>query len=145
MITTLLLAAASTFNSWYSPDIAQSCLDYAAREEYCQCLDYNGDGILSVVDSIAINRKYNENLTNGNIYIFNSDDVLAVVEENLNYNEYNEYFYYEIDFVNNSPCRLYEVAAGETTKAHVYCETNENSFQFTVEIDPVCELVKIID
>ena len=139
------LVPAENFFSWYSPETASACMEYAVKGEYAANLDFDGDGQLSTIDAVAIYKRYRNNCENGNTIIFNEEDVKRIVEANVPETDYSEYFYYEIDFINGSPCRCYSISADEVMTAHVYCELNESSFDFTVSIDPFKELVSVID
>ena len=151
MIMTAILSAmamtapAPCFYSWFSPETANACMEYAVNGEYAPHLDYNSDGVLSAVDAVAIYKRYALNCENGNAYTFTDVDVMAVVEENVNPAMYSDYFYYEIDFVDGVPCRCYDFTAETVTEVHVYCELNDTIFQFTASIDPYRERVSVID
>lgn len=141
----MMSAPSNTFNSWFSPETATSCLEMAVNNEYTPCLDYNGDGVLSTVDAIAINKRYHLNCENGNSMTFGESEVMRVVEENLNPSDYSDYFYYEIDFIENESCREYEIEVNDTINIHVYCEVNDSIFQFTACINPFEESITVID
>lgn len=139
------LIPAPNFYSWYSPETATACMEYAVQGVYAPHLDFDGDGILSTMDAVKIYKRYNMNLENGGSYVFDESGVMRIVEENVPAEKYNEYFYYEIDFIDGTPCRKYAYTATQITTAHVYCELNGSSFDFTVSIDPFKELVSVTD
>ena len=147
ILTAFDLSATSTFGmvNGYSLSTANTIMTATVNEEYHAFMDYNGDGVLSVMDAIGVLKKYHENSTSGNTLTYGESDVLAVVEENLNPSEYSDFFYYEIDFVNGEPCRLYSYDYSEYTVLHVYCEVNDNVFQYTVGIDPITETATVLD
>ena len=147
ILTAFALSATSAFGmvNGYSPSTANTIMTATVNEEYHAFMDYNGDGVLSVMDAIGVLKKYHENSTSGNTLTYGESDVLAVVEENLNPSEYSDFFYYEIDFVNGEPCRLYSYDYSEYTVLHVYCEVNDNVFQYTVGIDPITETATVLD
>ena len=147
ILTAFALSATSTFGmvNGYSLSTANTIMTATVNEEYHAFMDYNGDGVLSVMDAIGVLKKYHENSTSGNTLTYGESDVLAVVEENLNPSEYSDFFYYEIDFVNGEPCRLYSYDYSEYTVLHVYCEVNDNVFQYTVGIDPITETATVLD
>lgn len=147
ILTAFALSATSTFGmvNGYSLSTANTIMTATVNEEYHAFMDYDGDGVLSVMDAICVLKKYHENSTNGNTLTYGESDVLAVVEENLNPSEYSDFFYYEIDFVNGEPCRLYSYDYSEYTVLHVYCEVNDNVFQYTVGIDPITETATVLD
>lgn len=147
ILTAFALSATSTFGmvNGYSLSTANTIMTATVNEEYHAFMDYDGDGVLSVMDAIGVLKKYHENSTNGNTLTYGESNVLAVVEENLNPSEYSDFFYYEIDFVNGEPCRLYSYDYSEYTVLHVYCEVNDNVFQYTVGIDPITETATVLD
>lgn len=147
ILTAFALSATSAFGmaDGYSPSSADAIMNAAINGEYHAFMDYNGDGVLSVMDAIGVLKKYHENSTNGNTLTYGESEVLAVVTENLNPSEYSDFFYYEIDFVNGEPCRLYSYDYSEYTVLHVYCEVNDSVFQYTVGIDPITETATVLD
>lgn len=147
ILTAFALSATSAFGmvNGYSPSTADTIMTATVNEEYHAFMDYNGDGVLSVMDAIGVLKKYHENSTSGNTLTYGESDVLAVVAENLNPSEYSDFFYYEIDFVNGESCRLYSYDYSEYTVLHVYCEVNDSVFQYTVGIDPITETAIALD
>lgn len=147
ILTALILSVAPTFGmvNGYSPASADAIMTATVNGEYHAYMDFNGDGVLSVMDAVGVLKKYVDNSTNGNTLTYGEKDVMAVVEENLNPSEYSDYFYYEIDFVNNKPCRMYSYEYSEYTVLHVYCEVNDTTFQYTVGIDPITETAVVLD
>ena len=139
------LTPAPAFTSQISPETAAACIECAATNTYVSDLDFDGDGIITTLDAIKIYKQYCMNLENKSAYVFDESDVLQVVEENIPAEKYSEYFYYEIDFIDDEPCREYSYCATEITTAHVYCELNDSAFTFTVSIDPFKGQVSVID
>lgn len=132
---------APNYYSWFAPEIATSILESVVNGEYHAHLDYNGDGELTICDAVSVMKRYAYNVENGNSMTFGESDVMEIVTENYHANEYNKYFYYEIDFVNGSPCRCYEVTVSEVTAVHVYLEMNDTTDGFTIMVDPFKELI----
>lgn len=147
VLTALTLSVAPTFGmaNGYSAASADAIMTATVNGEYHAFMDFDGDGVLSVMDAVGVLRKYAENSTNGNTMTYGEPDVMRVVEENLNPSEYSDYFYYEIDFVNGEPCRMYTYEYSEYTVLHVYCEVNDTTFQYTVGIDPITETAVVLD
>lgn len=127
---------APNYYSWYSEEIAEGIMEAVVADEYYPHLDFDGDGILSVIDAVAVRKRYMYNVLNGNIMGFGESDVMEIVEENFSPDEYNEYFYYEIDFVNGSSCRAYEMYFSKPSYIHVYMEMNGKTADFSVLIRP---------
>lgn len=134
---------ADNYYSWYSEEIAESIMETAVANEYYPHLDFNGDGVLSVVDAVSVRKCYIYNVLNGNTMHFGESDVMEIVAENFKPEEYNEYFYYEIDFVNGECCRAYEMDFSETAYIHVYMEMNEKTTDFSVLIRPTEESYQV--
>jgi hypothetical protein len=146
MMIAILTACATFAMAWgVSPASASAVMETVAAGEYREYMDYNGDGELSVMDAIGIMREYDYNSTYGNTMAYGESDVWDVVTENLNPAEYGDYFYYEIDFIDGSACRKYEISTDCYTVAHVYCEVNDTTFQYTVGIDPITETATVLD
>lgn len=139
------LVPAPTFGSWVSPETADTCLSYVVSGDYYEYMDFDGNGVLDVLDAVQIYKAYTLNLENSVPYTFGESDVLDVVTENLNPSEYSDYFYYEIDFVDGCPCREYEITTDSNITVHVYCEVNDSIFQFTAMVEPAKQLVSVLD
>ena len=141
----MMTAPVSTFDAPCSVDGAIDCMNLIAHDRYHEGFDYNGDGVLTVTDAVSISRRGYENKTFGNTYTFGEEEVMAVVEGNLNPSEYSDYFYYEIDFIDGDPCREYEFSTDGINDVHVYCEVNDEMFQFTVRITAWEENFYVLD
>ena len=141
----MMTAPVPTFDAPCSIESADTCMELAVNSQYIEGYDYDGDGVLSVMDAVAIGKRGILNSTYGNTYTFGEKEVMAVVEENLNPSEYSDYFYYEIDFIDGVPCREYEISTDGITEVHVYCEVNDNIFQFTARITAVEESFVVTD
>jgi len=99
---------------------------------YSSEMDVNDDGKLSIIDSVIQLKEYYNNYT----FTFGESDVMGIISNTFDYDNYSEYFYYEIDFVNNVSCRKYELIVSKETTAHIYCELNDSVYQFDVLINP---------
>lgn len=143
MAVTLLNPArpepAPNYYSWYSEDIASQVMEYAVNDEYYSHLDFDGDGVLSVMDAVAIRKRYICNVINKTPFHFGESDVMEIVKENYSADSYSEYFYYEIDFVDGSVCRAYEMDFENPAYIHVYLEMNDETKGFYVMISPAEE------
>ena len=142
MITTiisLLTAASPLYNSWYSPEIADTIMQDAANHEYHAYLDYNGDGEENVVDAISVLKRYYSNIENGNTITFDSDKMDEIAEENG-----IDYIYYEIDFVDGVATREYEYTADKVERIHIYYETEDlMGCGFYVILNPFEETITV--
>lgn len=141
----MMTAPAPTFCAPCSIDGAVTCMNLVVNSRYNEGFDYDGDGVLTVLDAVSISKRGAYNSTYGNTFTFGEKEVMEVVEENLNPEEYSDYFYYEIDFINGIPCRKYEISTDSITDVHVYCEVNDEIFQFTVRIEAVEDYYWVMD
>lgn len=139
------LVPASFFTSPITPETADSCLSCAVSEVYNEEMDFDGNGILDVMDAVKIYKAYTLTLNNSYEYTFGEKDVIAIIEKSVDSDMYSNYFYYEIDFVDGCPCRKYEVTTTSNIEIHVYCELNDDVYQFTVMVDPTNQLVSVLD
>ena len=140
MITTIisLLAAAPLYNSWYSPKIADTIMQDAAKHEYHAYLDYNGDGTEDVLDAISVLKRYYSNIENGNTITFDKDVMDRIAEENG-----IDYIYYEIDFIDDEATREYEYTADKVERIHIYYETEDIADGFYVVLNPFEETISV--
>ena len=131
---------APNYYSWFSPEIADNIIECVINGEYHSHLDFNGDGVLTVADAVGVARRYYENVTYGNKITVDSEVVQAIIEENYSV----ECVQWEIDFVNDEPCRMYELTVDEITTANIYAifedDTTDN---IAIEINPFEEIVKV--
>lgn len=134
---------ANDYHSWYSEEIAKSIMMNVVSNEYYPHLDFNGDNELSVVDAVAVRKRYLYNKLNGNTMHFGESDVMEIIVENFRSEEYDEYFYYEIDFVNGECGRAYEMDFSEITSIHVYIEMNNEVSGFDVIVNPIEEIYSV--
>lgn len=142
MLATLFLAttitAAPLYNSWYSPEIADTIMKDAANHEYHAYLDYNGDGTEDVLDAISVLKRYYSNIENSNTIIFDKDVMDRIAEENG-----IDYIYYEIDFINDEATREYEYTADKVERIHIYYETEDIADGFYVILNPFEETTTV--
>lgn len=128
----------STFHSWFSPEVAKETANLAVNGEYREYLDYNGDGVINVFDTMRIMQRYANNVEFGNEITFDSDVANSIIEEN-----FNNVIYWEIDFLNEEPCRMYEYAASEADRIHLYVEIDNGEEIVTdgvwIDINPIEE------
>lgn len=133
---------AANFHSWFAPEIADSIVKEVVNEEYHEHLDYNGDGELDILDAIGVMKRYNENIENGNEITLDEETVQAIIEENYK----KECIYWEIDFIDNQPCRKYEYTADKITTANIYLEFEDDTIDnVKVEINPFKEIVSVLN
>lgn len=132
-----IMVGLSMVNSPVFGNVSET-LDAVIQKTYNPIYDFNNDGELSIIDTIYQLKE------NYNTITFCEKDVMEIIGSKFEPTEYSEYFYYEIDFVNNTPCRKYELVVSEETIAHIYCEINDNTYQFNVLINPL-KGVSVID
>lgn len=134
-------APADNYYSWFSPEIADHILTAVVNDEYYVHLDFNGDGDLTVADAVGVLRRYNNNVTYGNELTVDSETVESIIAENYNV----DCIYWEFDFVNNEPCRKYELTVDEITTANIYLEFADDTMDnVTIEINPFEEKVSVL-
>lgn len=135
------LNPAPNYYSWFSPEIADRVIQYIANGEYHAHIDFNGDGELTITDVIGILRRYYDNIEYGNEFTLDSETVKSIITENYSV----DCIYWEIDFVNNEPCRMYEITVNEITTANIYLEFADDTMDnVKVEINPFEEIVRVI-
>ena len=134
------LMPAPNYYSWFSPEIANNIIECVVNDEYHEHLDFNGDGVLSVADAVGVLRRYYDNIEYGNELTVDGDTVQSIIEENYSV----ECVQWEIDFVNDEPCRKYELTVNEITTANIYLifedDTTDN---VAIEINPFEEIVRV--
>lgn len=138
-ILPVALAIAAAFHATVSPETAVTIMEYAVNEEYHEFLDFNGDGELSVVDAVGVLVRYNNNISCGNSYVVNEEEVMEIISENWN----DDVMYWEIDFVEDDVRRMYEFIADKVTSFHVYIEFENYSAGFWGVVNPFEEYVGI--
>ena len=134
------LMPAPNYYSWFSPEIANNIIECVVNDEYHEHLDFNGDGVLSVADAVGVLHRYYDNIEYGNELTVDGDTVQSIIEENYSV----ECVQWEIDFVNDEPCRKYELTVNEITTANIYLifedDTTDN---VAIEINPFEEIVRV--
>ena len=129
------------FNSWIAPEISNTIINCVIKGEYQQHLDFNDDNFLTIADAVGVAKRYDDNVKYGNKITFDSETVNAIIEENYSV----ECIYQEIDFINNEPCREYELTVNEVTTANIYLEfENDTIDNIKVEINPFEEVVSVL-
>ena len=134
------LMPAPNYYSWFSPEIVNNIIECVVNDEYHEHLDFNGDGVLSVADAVGVLHRYYDNIEYGNELTVDGDTVQSIIEENYSV----ECVQWEIDFVNDEPCRKYELTVNEITTANIYLifedDTTDN---VAIEINPFEEIVRV--
>lgn len=134
------LNPAPNYYSWFSLEITDHIVDCIINEEYHEHLDFNGDGVLSVADAVGVLHRYYDNIEYGNELTLDSETVESIIAENYSV----DCIYWEIDFVNDEPCRMYELTVDEITTANIYLEFADDTMDnVSVEINPFEEIVKV--
>ena len=134
-------APADNYYSWFSPEIADNILTAIINDEYYTHLDFNGDNELTIADAVGVLYRYNSNVTYGNKLTVDKEVVESIITENYNI----DCIYWEFDFVNNEPCRQYELAVDEITTANIYLEFADNTIDnVIIEINPFEEKISVL-
>lgn len=134
-------APADNYYSWFSPEIADNILTAIINDEYYTHLDFNGDNKLTIADAVGVLCRYNSNITYGNKLTVDKEVVESIITENYNI----DCIYWEFDFVNNEPCRQYELTVDEITTANIYLEFADNTIDnVIIEINPFEEKVSVL-
>lgn len=105
--------------------------------------DYNGDGVLNIADYTGSTRRHYINTHERTEITIDSEAVEAIAAE-LFPADIQIYFYYEIDMIDGSLCRKYEITADEITNARIYFEFEDYCTTVRAEINPKTESITII-
>ena len=132
---TALLIAAATYYAAISPDVSAEIRELAIKGEYREYLDYNGDGKLTIADSVGVERKYQYNVSNGNTVVFDREDVQSIIAENY----VNSPVEWEISSINDEPCRAYDVEICEVTRLTVALDFAEYGETLEIQVNPYTE------
>ncbi len=124
-----------------SPEIASTIQELVITGEYRSHLDFNGDGVLTIADVVGVEKRYQDNITNGNEITIDREAVYSIIEEN--YSE--DAIYWEFDSVNGEITRLYEVTVNEITEVDLYLEFENNSENISIEVNPFTESFKVLN
>ena len=129
---------AITFTMGFSPATAQAIVSHVVNETpYDVRYDADGDGHETIIDAIAVIKRYNYNVKNNATITLNETIIETLLTEQTD----EEVIYWEIDYVENTPCRKYEYIANEETRLHVYYETENECSGFDVVMNPFTELI----
>lgn len=154
MKTTLILLVALTatpqpFLDAVSPETSQLIVDYLVSGKSYVWLDYNGDGEMNLADAVGVLHKYETNVRDGNELELDLDTIYDIgwenLSENLDREDFieNELLYYEIERVNDKPCRQYDLTVTEKSEAVIYYEFEDFADTVTVSIDPITEVIRV--
>lgn len=124
-----------------SPEIASTIQEFVIVGEYKSYLDFNGDGVLTIADVVGVEKRYQDNITNGNEITIDREAVYSIIEEN--YSE--DAIYWEFDSVNGEITRLYEVTVSEITEVNLYLEFESYSENIPIEVNPFTESFKVLN
>lgn len=138
---TMLPNPSALYYSWFSPEIADIILQYAADGEYHPHLDYDGDGKLSAKDAVFVKRRYMKNIICGNEMTIDETEVNEIIAENYTKNV----LYWEFDYIDNVPCRGYAITTNKITYVNLYIEFEDFSFDnVEIKINPFEERIQVI-
>lgn len=154
MKTTLILLAALTatpqpFIDAVSPETSQLIVDYLVSGKSYAWLDYNNDGEMNLADAVGVLHKYETNVRDGNELELDLDTIYDIgwenLSENLDREDFieNELLYYEIERINDEPCRRYDLTVTEKSEAVIYYEFEDFADTVTVSIDPITEVIRV--
>lgn len=107
-------------------------------------LDFNGDGVLSIADFCGASRRHYIS-THEHTEVTVDRETVAAIAEELYPDDTQQYFYYEIDFVDGSPCRKYELTSSDIVTIDIYFEFDEWQISHRAEINPYTETITIYE
>lgn len=139
---------APNYYSWIAPEISEIVVNCIIQGRSYSHLDFNGDGELTIADAVGISRRYQDNVKYGNEITLDSETIYDIGWENFSDGIERQEFienllYYEIDTVNGTPCRQYELTVSEVTEARIYYEFETYSDTITVTLDPYKEYIQV--
>lgn len=133
-----ITAFAITFTMGFSPATAQTIVSHVVNEaSYDVRYDADGDGQETMADAIAVIKRYHYNIKNDATITLDEATMETLLAEETN----EEVIYWEIDFIEDTPCRKYEYTADEETRLHVYYETESECSGFAVVMNPFTGLI----
>lgn len=104
---------------------------------------------MNLADAVGVLHKYETNVRDGNELALDLDTIYDIGWENLSKNLdredfiENELLYYEIERVNDEPCRQYDLTVTEKSEAVIYYEFEDFADTVTVSIDPITEVIRV--
>lgn len=140
MIIGCAVAASENYYSEISPEVSAEIQELVIAGEYREYLDFNGDGKLTIADSVGVERKYQYNVQNGNTVIFDREDVQSIVAENYA----DSPIQWEICGINDEPCRVYEVEISEVTRLTILLDFVEYGESLEIQVNPYTESIDYV-
>lgn len=137
MLVTKIAAVAMCFTMGFSPQTAELITAHNAKGTYDARYDFDGDGEETVLDAIKVLKRYYENIDNNATITINEE----IMETLLRQETDEEVLYWEIDFIDDEPCRKYEYTTAEEIRIHVYYETENECSGFQVVMNPFTEQI----
>lgn len=131
---------ADNYYSWISPEIADTITECVLNGEYREYLDFNGDGALSIADTVGVLKRYQDNIAYGNEITMDSKTVQAIFDENG-----MDVINWEIDEIEGEITREYSITTNCIIEADLYCELIDFSTEhIRVQLNPFEERVTVI-
>lgn len=130
----------SNYWSWYSPEISEHVCEAIINEQYFPNLDFNGNGVLDILDAILITKRYYWNLENEHFFEVKDEIIYETVTEN-----FGDPIYYEIDIINDEIGAWHTISLSDYSQIHVYYEFEESTGGFWLDIDPYEEKISFIN
>ena len=130
---------AANFCAPINTDTAAQIKQAIVNNQYNEKLDYNGDGRLTAKDSVLVERRYQNNLINGNQITIDSETAMAIITEN--YDTPIDWEFCEID---NQITRVYSITTNKIIPATIRAEFEDFTVKYIeIEINPFEETVYV--
>lgn len=134
---TAIIALATCFSMGVSPQTADLIMHHSATGAYDARYDADGDGMETTLDAIRVLKRYYYNVDNKATMTLDETNIYDLLSVETN----EEVLYWEIDFIDDEPCRKYEYTATDEIRLHVYYETQSECSGFAVVMNPFTELM----
>lgn len=138
---------APEFRAPISDETAAAIVDTITSDDEAApapALDFNGDGALTIADAVGIARRHYIS-THEHTEITIDRETVAAIAAELYPDDIQTYFYYEIDFVDGSPCRKYELTSSDIVTIDIYFEFDEWQTSHRAEVNPYTETITIYE
>ena len=135
MIIGCAISASENYYAEISPEVSAEIQQLVIAGEYREYLDFNGDGKLTIADSVGVERKYQYNVSNGNIVVFDREDAQEIIAENYADSPVE----WEISSINDEPCTLYEVEISDITRLTILLDFVERGETLEIQVNPYTE------
>lgn len=130
---------AANFCAPINTDTATQIKQAVVDNQYNEKLDYDGDGKLTAKDSVLVERRYQNNLINGNQITVDGETVMTIITE-----KYDTPIDWEFCEINNQIARVYEITTDKIIPATIRAEFEDFSIKYIqIEINPFEEAIYI--